>query len=394
MNTHNKLLLRIKPPLDFIIHLGAGKCSELDDYLTLNPKNIQLIEADSDLVKELELKVQNNDNVTIIPCAISATEEHRKLFRYNISSANGIHPATELKLLFPGLKQLEPIKVKSIRPTELLQPLALNIEQNNLLVVDVPGEELAVLQALEEADKLVLFRYIQLHCGIKALYSESHTADSVINWLNEHGYHVKQIDNSNSSYRPVWLLEVDTLKLENYQQRLAINRLTVDKQKQLEQSNKEKQQLLTLASERQHQIEKLTQERDTHAKTATEKQQQLEQSNQEKQQQVTLASERQHQIEKLTQERDTHAKTAIDKQKRLQQDLDEARQTVALSIKLQALKEADLKDLQQRYQESQETQQQQHELLDKLTEKLTIAADYFHQIEKQDAQQQEVERIK
>jgi FkbM family methyltransferase len=64
----------------------------------------------------------------------------------------------------------------------------------------------------------------------------------------------------------------------------------------------------------------------------------------------------------------------------LRDELREARRTAALSVRLQALREADLKDLQGRYQVSVEAQQKQHELLGKLSERLNTASVYFHQL--------------
>jgi hypothetical protein len=64
----------------------------------------------------------------------------------------------------------------------------------------------------------------------------------------------------------------------------------------------------------------------------------------------------------------------------LQSSLAEARQTAALSVKLQTLREADLKDLQHRYQASLESRQKQHQLLTTLSERLSVASTYFHQL--------------
>ena len=44
------------------------------------------------------------------------------------------------------------------------------------------------------------------------------------------------------------------------------------------------------------------------------------------------------------------------------------------------LKEADLKDLQTRYQQIQEVNENQHKLLDQLSERLQMAAQYFHEL--------------
>ena len=64
----------------------------------------------------------------------------------------------------------------------------------------------------------------------------------------------------------------------------------------------------------------------------------------------------------------------------LRQELRESRQTAALSVRMQTLREADLKDLQVRYQASVVAQEKQHLLLTKLSERLSAASNYFHQL--------------
>jgi chromosome segregation ATPase len=74
------------------------------------------------------------------------------------------------------------------------------------------------------------------------------------------------------------------------------------------------------------------------------------------------------------------AKQAAEHEAKLQHELVEARQTASLSAKLQLLREADLRDLQARYQAVQQQQQQQHELLTKLAQRLSVATQYFEQL--------------
>ena len=78
-----------------------------------------------------------------------------------------------------------------------------------------------------------------------------------------------------------------------------------------------------------------------------------------------------------------------DKESKRQEELEEARQTARLSVKLQMLKEGDLKDLQKRYQLVLITQENQHELLNKLSERLSLAAGYFHQISQEQQSEEE-----
>lgn len=64
----------------------------------------------------------------------------------------------------------------------------------------------------------------------------------------------------------------------------------------------------------------------------------------------------------------------------LQSELQENRQAASLSLKLQMLREADLKELQGRYQALRQKEEHQHRLLTDLGERLRTASAYFHQI--------------
>lgn len=60
--------------------------------------------------------------------------------------------------------------------------------------------------------------------------------------------------------------------------------------------------------------------------------------------------------------------------------LQQARQAATLSLKLQMLREADLKELQERYKASLAVQERQHQMLAKLGERMGVASRYFHQL--------------
>jgi chromosome segregation ATPase len=178
--------------------------------------------------------------------------------------------------------------------------------------------------------------------------------------------------------------------------------LANERQAQIEQVSNERDQQAQLATERMQQIEALTHERDANVNLANERQAQIEQVSNERNQQAQLATERMQQIEVLTHERDelnVQRNTLENKCRSIEQsveklatqemqltsELAQAKQTIALSIKLQTLKETDLRDLQQRYQAALSVQENQHKLLVQLSERLTLAADYFHKMSEQDA---------
>lgn len=174
----------ILQPIDTLVHLGAGRCSELDDYLTLQPQRVLLVEADPQLAEALQKRTVDLSQVQVVCAAVAGQPGEVTLHRYNLPEANSLHSASGLLDLFPGLKVLERRQLQAIGPATLLEALDLKIEQENRLVIDLPGEELPALQALLQANQLHLFGQLQLHCGREPLYQGSQPAAWVLQWLD------------------------------------------------------------------------------------------------------------------------------------------------------------------------------------------------------------------
>jgi hypothetical protein len=84
------------------------------------------------------------------------------------------------------------------------------------------------------------------------------------------------------------------------------------------------------------------------------------------------ATELQRQVDAIT--REGNASETL-----LRHELHEAKQSTSLAIRLQTMREADLEDLQVRYQASLSIQDGQHNMLVKLGEQLSAASSYFQQ---------------
>ncbi|MBL3599978.1 MAG: hypothetical protein JMN25_08920, partial [gamma proteobacterium endosymbiont of Lamellibrachia anaximandri] len=345
-----------------IVHLGAGRCSDLDDYLAAKPARMLLVEADPQLAKALQVRTTDYPQVEVINCAVAAQPGPVTFRRYNLPDASSIHPASiGLLDLFPGLKTVQELQIEALDPAPLLQPLRLQVEQRNRLVIDLPGEELPVLQALQQADQLHYFEQLQLHCGREFLYEDSEPAAIVIQWLQDQGFDLLMEDDSQDPDRPRWDLKRNKLQLDHRELRQQLSqqtkihdeqiellnerqvqvgeltnalneqtRFAAENKVQLEKANQANAVQLKLANERQAQIEQLTKAREEQTKLAAEYKTQLEKSNQAKAKQVKLANERQAQVEQLTNAKDEQSKLAVENKTQFVQ----ANQAKAAQVKL------------------------------------------------------------
>ncbi|HEX6827382.1 MAG TPA: hypothetical protein VF104_00230, partial [Burkholderiales bacterium] len=57
--------------MDTLVHLGAGLCSELDDYLAMGPRRLLLVEADPELAEALTARMANVPQAQVICAAVA-----------------------------------------------------------------------------------------------------------------------------------------------------------------------------------------------------------------------------------------------------------------------------------------------------------------------------------
>ncbi|MEG7525347.1 MAG: hypothetical protein M3H12_20055, partial [Chromatiales bacterium] len=223
------------------------------------------------------------------------------------------------------------------------------MEQRNRLIIDLPGEELSVLKALQQADQLHFFEQLQLHCGRQSLYEGGEPATTILQWLQDQGFDLLTEDDSQDPDRPCWDLNRNKLQLDHRdlkkqlvqqtkihdEQKALLNerqiqvgqltkalegqaKLLAENKTLLEKANQAKAAQEKLANERQTQIEQLTMVKEEQTKHVAESKTQLEKANQAKAVQEKLANERQAQVEQLTKARDEQTKLAAENKTQLE----------------------------------------------------------------------------
>jgi hypothetical protein len=298
-----------------------------------------LVEADSQLAEDLRNRIKDVKQAQVQCVVIAANQRQATLYRYNLPEVNSLYPASGLIDLFPGLRLVEQEQVKTISPVTLLQPLQLQAEKENRLVIDLPGEELPVLQALQQSQQLYLFNQVCLYCGRASLYEGSEPAKRILEWLREIGFELVSEDDSRDPDRPFWNFRRSALQMHNRdlerklnqallknkqmsqdrnvqselvrEQEAKINELTqqADKLKtQLEQKAKEKETQAQLVTNLNIQLRERDQARAGAEKLATVSKSQLEETINAHDEQVKLVFELNAQTQDLTQDLDIHNK--------------------------------------------------------------------------------------
>jgi len=219
----------------------------------------------------------------------------------------------------------------------VLEPLQFAAEGEKLLIIDLPGEELPVLQALWEATQLQLFSQVKLRCGREPHYEGGESSARILRWLEVHGFDLLSEDDSEDPDCPCWTLQRNALQLRN----LDLAQQLADLQRQLKESSQIRDAQVEKLVEQKTQLEQAQQAKAAQEKLAGERQEQIQQLTQARDEQRALASEGQVRIDTLQQERDAAIKQLAEQKTQLEQ----AQQAKAAQEKVSAERLAQLEQI-------------------------------------------------
>ena len=226
----------IKSPLQYVIYLGAGIGQELPSLLDLNPSKILLVEGDEEHQELLESEIEQHEKVALIKKRLSNTSGEGFFYRYSLSELNSLQEGTGLQQLFPNVRLLEKLLCQTESLAEWLKTLSLS-ERQNLLWIDLPGQEASMLNHLTDQQMLDYFDHVLLYAHVTPCYEQQQSMDTLIMLLVEQGFELKHQNNEIDPDRPLLLLTRHPLYWQNKQ---------LEKQlAESQQSSKAKQEKLT-----------------------------------------------------------------------------------------------------------------------------------------------------
>lgn len=213
-------------PAGLILHIGAGLCDALDVYLDAEPDKIVLLEPNPELFAELTQKIQTHENINLITSAISETDGRAPLQVLNFAALSSLRKPTGLIHLLPGVRVVSEPMVDTIRFDRLCQQLPdVAAEKTNWLIIEAPGEELAIAQALIDTNNAKMFQNIIIRCGETAGYEGSSAAPEVLQALYNGGYQLGNTWVGDDPDWPYFYLRLDVVSLENARMKAALSTL-------------------------------------------------------------------------------------------------------------------------------------------------------------------------
>lgn len=326
---------------EVLVHFGAGSLESLDSILHQANRAV-LVEARSTAFEALAAHADGHDAVDVRHAAIDAHgSEERPFFVYNLAGASGLHEPASLKTLAPGLRVEKQFGVKCFAAGDFLSQ-SIAPGETAILVLDVNGEEAAIIEALTGTAILDQIVQLRVHCGARPLYRDALAAAEIETLLRDAGF--EQVGMTGAGARRIVTGRKPGRSRLQQLAKWHAEQLEVTKGK-LEDARSQHEALKAEAEQAAEQL-RLTEE-------------ELEQ-----------AKARLSALEAKVEDLESDAKNWQAAHEKTGADL-------AAAVRRQAMAQADLAELQARYQAMLAIKHSQDELLAKLVSRLEDAARYL-----------------
>lgn len=221
-----------------LIHVGAGRCSELDSWRKAGFRRIVLIEADQSRVSELRSRTEKDANVQVLDQAVSGQDGTGEFRILNYPDASSLREPERLLELFPGIRveKRVPQTIKSINT--ILDELELGRDALNGLIIDAPGEEFAITEALVGSERIELLNLVVVQASSVPLYADGRPMNAIEGLLSEKGFTEGKEEKGADAIRSIkcFQRDVNTIQRKKLEAQLKEER---EKNNELETSNEQ-----------------------------------------------------------------------------------------------------------------------------------------------------------
>jgi FkbM family methyltransferase len=182
-----------------IIHVGAHECEELPIYLKLGAKSVLLVEANPILAERLRNRAKMVPEVTVAHCAVNDVDGPVDLHVLSKDESSSILPLKLHQKFYPSVVEDEVIQVPGLRLDRLMESLALDAADFNVMCVDVQGAELRALRGATKT--LEAIDAISVEINFAELFADCAQVEDIDNYLGDRGFdRVATL----TPYHPAW----------------------------------------------------------------------------------------------------------------------------------------------------------------------------------------------
>ena len=368
-----------------IIHIGAGDGVELDGYLAGDAERIILVEPEPDRAAALERRCGNDPRTLVIAAALTGAVGEAELKTFNIRALDGLCSAEAAKSIYPGLRLLNRMVVPTLSPGRLLEKTGA-LSGPARVILHATGMEADILRAWPTEDLHSTIDTIELRCTASSLFETGSDLASLRELAQSLGLEEVQSDLSDPDW-PKLVLRSNPLRLQLDAQHLLNHQLEV----KLSEAEKAVESAIEARAARDVRIKELeaqlVQAESAHKEAAKASRTEAEEALKAATDAMGARDVRIKELEVQLAQAETDRQSEHAKAESLQETLiartaehAAARSDLAVALRMQAMLQGDLRDLQTRYAETLSVRQQQEDLLCKLTPRLQEAARHIQDL--------------
>lgn len=177
-------LLKLKSELNVtgVVHVGAHEAEEYETYKKLGAEYVLYIEANEELVKQLNDRFIDYLDVNILHEVVSDKEEDAEFKIHNNTHCSSLLEMAKIAETHPELEVERRVKVKTISLDKLFEKYSIDNGKYNFLTIDVQGVELQALKGC--AKHLHFFDYIYIEVETWELYVGAKNYEEIKNYLS------------------------------------------------------------------------------------------------------------------------------------------------------------------------------------------------------------------
>lgn len=196
-----------------IVHAGAGIEAALPVYRASGAGRIVVIDPDELRAARLSQTHGDDARITVIHAALSPRKGPATLIRFNFAGLDSLAEPTGLRNLFPGLREKGRDLTPTLSPADLVQRCGLDAQAPGWLVIDMPGEELAIVTALLSSRSAQAFETLVIRAASQPLYHGASDIAALDSALAAAGFTLNRQISQDDSARPFLRLSCDAQRL-------------------------------------------------------------------------------------------------------------------------------------------------------------------------------------
>lgn len=347
-------------------------------------------------------------DVTVLAGLPGGQAAQSDLIFYSLPGLSSLGAPTDaLRALMPGLREVERTRVHRLDAGKVAHALS-DFPQPFRIVIDVPGAESEILDAFAAAQILDRVVELRLRCGVERFFAGAEPSSAIAARLSERNFLLISEDSQDPDW-PVLLFRADSIGEENRRLKTERDAALAERDRAVEVAFRLESSLNLVRADLERRGEVLA-DRDVELNDMRIALQRAEAALAEEQaahaaaraERDTVMAELQRTSASLAQIEATHEAEKAESAARQaelsarqtgqsateeeivsmraqvaasEQALAAARNDLAVALRLQALAQGDLRDLQGRFAEVEGQRRQQADLLKKLAPRLLLAAD-------------------